>query len=238
MKLIGFSTGAIAFGDFRKALGLLAVLEVGAIELSALRVAELSPLIAALDDLDLTRFEYISFHAPSRFSPEEEPLVIKQLAAVAERGWPIILHPDSLHRPDAWRQLDEHLCFENMDKRKPIGRTADELSHFLRAFPKAGVCFDIGHAHQVDRTMTAARILAQRFGSRIRQIHVSEVNTASEHVCISAVTMIAFQKMIDLLDMDAPVIIESVVCQENLQRELRRVAVIFQEYSRTLLETD
>ncbi len=238
MKLIGFSTGAIAFGDFRKALGLLARLEVGAVELSALRVAELSPLIAALNDLDLTQFDYISFHAPSRFSAEEEPRLIEQLAAVAERGWPIILHPDSLHQPKAWLALDQHLCFENMDKRKPVGRTADELSRFLGQFPKAGICFDIGHAHQVDRTMTTARMLAQRFAKRILQLHVSEVNTASEHVGISAAATMAFQKMIDLIDTEIPIIIESVVSEANMKRELSRVASIFQEHSHALQETD
>lgn len=238
MTTIGFSTGAIALGDFRKAVGLLAELDVSAVELSALRVAELAPLIVALDDLDLCQFTYVSFHAPSRFSAAEEPLVIDQLAAVAARGWPIILHPDSLNRPKSWLPLEPHLCFENMDKRKPIGRTADELSRFLRQFPQAGVCFDIGHAHQVDRTMTTAYMLAQRFAPRIRQIHVSEVNTASKHVGVSAASDQAFRKIVDLLAPCAPVIIESVVAPENLRREIDRVRSIFHVRDHELAETD
>ena len=86
--------------------------------------------------------------------------------------------------------------------------------------------------------MTTARILAQRFAKRIRQLQVSEVNTASEHVGISAATTMAFQKMIDLVDTEIPIIIESVVSEANMKRELNRVASIFQEHSHALQETD
>jgi hypothetical protein len=238
MKMIGFSTGAIAFGDFRKALTLLSTLSVAAVELSALRIEELEPLIAAIGDLDLRQFEFISFHAPSRFSAAQEPYLVRSLQTIADRGWPIIMHPDSVHDPKIWLPLQANLCFENMDKRKRIGRTADELEMFLRDFPQANVCFDIGHAHQVDRTMTTARMLAQRFASRIRQIHVSEVTSSSEHVGISAATTLAFAKIVDLLDPSIPLIIESVVGTENVEREISRVSSIFAERTYALAETD
>jgi hypothetical protein len=53
MRSIGFSTGALALGDFRRGLTLLAGRGVRAVELSALREAELPGLMAALDELDL-----------------------------------------------------------------------------------------------------------------------------------------------------------------------------------------
>jgi hypothetical protein len=238
MQRIGFSTGAIALGDFRTALTLLAAADTSAVELSALRVSELCPLLDALDQLDLRPYKYISFHAPSRFSSTEEEDLIGALAPVVQRRWPIILHPDSIHDQKTWLPLQRSLCFENMDKRKPIGRTADELSRLFDRFPDASLCFDLGHAHQFDRTMTEARQIAQRFAGRIRQLHVSEVNTASEHVPISAASEMAFAKVLDLIDPSVPVIIESVVRGPAIAKELERVTRLFEVNGAAVLMTD
>ena len=48
MRLIGFSTGALARNDFRRALQMLAERHVRAVELSALRQDELIPLVEVL----------------------------------------------------------------------------------------------------------------------------------------------------------------------------------------------
>ena len=37
--------------------------------------------------------------------------------------WPIIVHPDAIANFRLWEDFGEWLCIENMDKRKPIGRT-------------------------------------------------------------------------------------------------------------------
>lgn len=68
MTNVGFSTGAIALDDFRRALNSLATYRTQAIELSALRLKELRPLIEALPELDLAKYTYISVHVPSSFS--------------------------------------------------------------------------------------------------------------------------------------------------------------------------
>src|SRR3954451_22620697 len=73
MRPIGFSTGALAKGDF--ALGLDAqrnVAGIDAVELSALRDHELPTLVDAIGSLDLDDFEYVSFHAPSRLAAMDE----------------------------------------------------------------------------------------------------------------------------------------------------------------------
>jgi hypothetical protein len=58
MRIIGFSTGALARGDYRHALEMLSDKPVTAVELSALRQDELRPLVEDLDNLDLRRFRY------------------------------------------------------------------------------------------------------------------------------------------------------------------------------------
>jgi hypothetical protein len=226
-RLFGFSTGAIAFGDFRHALRMLERVDVNAVELSALRLNELQPLVESLDTLALQRYEYVSLHAPGKFSSEEEPAVVQQLMRVADRGWYVIVHPDSLINYRLWLPLQERLCFENMDKRKPIGRTASELWPLFDRFKNAHFCFDIGHAHQIDRTMTEACVIAQKFKHKMRQIHVSEVNTRSEHVAISATLEFALSKVIQAVDETAPVIIESVIPESRIANELACIKEAF-----------
>ena len=185
MKRIGFSTGALARGDFRRALEMLSDKKVNAVELSALRQDELAPLVQQLEQLDLGRFQYISFHAPSAMEQSYEPTALELLKQVAARNWPIIVHPDAMRTPSAWACLGGCLCIENMDKRKPIGQTATDLAKFFDALPNASLCFDIGHARQIDPTMSEAWAILQRFLNRIKQLHVSEVNTQSKHDPIS-----------------------------------------------------
>ena len=67
---------------------------VYSLELSALRQEELRPMLDGIDQLDLSQFEYIAFHAPSRFSPEDEEGIVDLLAGICNRGWPVILHPE------------------------------------------------------------------------------------------------------------------------------------------------
>jgi hypothetical protein len=72
MRPIGFSTGALAYADFRRGLEMTRGKAVQAVELSALRQSELIPLLEDLDTLDLSGFEYISIHAPGQFDPGRE----------------------------------------------------------------------------------------------------------------------------------------------------------------------
>ncbi|HWO32310.1 MAG TPA: TIM barrel protein [Candidatus Acidoferrum sp.] len=221
MKCIGFSTGALARGDFRRALQMLSGKNVNAVELSALRQAELEPLVNQLGQLDLSRFQYISFHAPSQIDQSDEQAALELLKQVAARNWPIIVHPDAMHTPSAWACLGDSLCIENMDKRKPIGQTATDLAKFFDLLPNASLCFDIGHARQVDPTMSEAWAILQRFRNRIKQLHVSEVNTQSKHDPISLESILAFQKVSHLLPVDAPIILESRVEESEIDEEIK-----------------
>lgn len=223
MQPLGFSTGAIAFSDFRKALQLLKDLPVQAVELSAIRERELIPLLRALNELDLSQFAYVSLHAPSCFSPEAETWIFQELYATRHRHWPIVVHPDTLHDLSLWKELGALLCLENMDKRKPVGRTLRELECLFEKLPEASFCFDIGHARQVDTSMTEAYRMLKRFQSRLRQVHISEVNSQNKHDRLSFVSTLDFQEVSHLIPPTTPVIIESVVEGDQIGAEFRRV---------------
>jgi hypothetical protein len=233
MRLLGFSTGALAFADFRRALDLLGQTDAMAVELSALRFDELSPLIDALAELDLRRFSFISVHAPSGVAAKDERYVVERLQAVAQRNWPIVVHPDSIHDDALWRPFGKLMCIENMDKRKPIGRTRDELLSWFNRFPEASLCMDLAHARQIDPSMTEAYLILRDLGCRLAEIHLSEVNAASKHEPLSYGATLAYQRMADLIPDHIPIILESVlgvdsvdVIKRELQAAERSLSVI------------
>jgi hypothetical protein len=221
MRPIGFSTGAIARGDFRRALHVLRTCGLNTVELSALRLDELEPLTAALPTLDLGAFNFVSIHAPSRFDKNDELAIVQVLMKFAGT-LPIVLHPDVIFTPELWTMLDRRLLIENMDKRKPVGRTVAELEILFRKLPKARFCFDIGHARQVDPSMTESVLILREFGERLAEVHISEVNTCSRHDPISTGAVKAFQRVSRYIPEDIPIVIESLIDegQSDIRTEL------------------
>lgn len=222
MRPIGFSTGALAYADFRQGLAMVSSKGLASIELSALRQNELVPLLASLPTLDLSGFEYVSIHAPSQFEAAWEEELCERLRVEAWRGWPIVVHPDAINDFGLWRELGTLVCVENMDKRKPIGRTTSELAMIFEELPTAKFCFDIGHARQIDLTMTEAYLILREFGSRLTQVHVSEVNTRSKHDPLSYSSILAFQEVARLIPAHIPLILETPVAEEEMESEISK----------------
>ena len=219
-RIIGFSTGAIAKGDFRRALTSLKTAGAPAVELSALREAELPDLVSSLPSLDLSAFRYVSFHAPTRFSEFGEGRIIELLRVPASFRLPIVVHPDALRSPGLWRQFGSLLLVENMDKRKPVGRTAPELERLFEELPEAGLCFDVAHARQVDPSMVESATILRQFQDRLREVHASGVTTLSTHAPISAVAHSAYSGLASLIIESVPIILESPVPEALIQTEI------------------
>ncbi|MGP0069204.1 MAG: hypothetical protein ACLQGP_37090 [Isosphaeraceae bacterium] len=220
MRPFGFSTGALALGDFGLALKMLDGIDVAAIELSALRLRELPGLVAFVRHADLTRFSYVSVHAPTDYDGARETDVVDRLIDFAEKGWPIVAHPDVIRDHSPWKQLGSLLCIENLDKRKPVGRTVGELERIFDRLPDARMCFDIGHARQVDTSMTEAYRLAKTFRDKIAQIHISVVNSSSKHDLLSPNAAHAFHQVAYLIPPEIPAILEMPARREQLRQQL------------------
>lgn len=221
MRPIGFSTGAIAKGDFRRGVQCLRDSGLDAVELSALRIGELAPLLRALPELDLLSFKFVSIHAPSQFDRNLEQMVVEEIRKQAQE-YPVVVHPDVIFTPRSWASLGNRLLIENMDKRKPIGRTVFELRHLFKELPEAKFCFDIGHARQVDPSMTEAVLIVREFGDKLAEVHISEVNTSSRHDPISTSAVRAFRSVANYIPEDVPIIIESLINegQSDISTEL------------------
>jgi hypothetical protein len=139
MKPIGFSTGALAKGDFAVGLAVQrGVPRIDAVELSALRDHELPSLVAAIPNLDLDAFEYVSFHAPSKLQSLDERTIFELLLALPD-SWPIIVHPELLQTPALWQQLGERLCLEKHGQPKDDGTNDRGVACALRNVPRSNV---------------------------------------------------------------------------------------------------
>ena len=220
MTTIGFSTGAIARDDFAAALNLLESTNTSAVELSALRAPELPPLLAALPGLLPRlnqRYQYVSFHAPTKFNDEQS--LVQQLMVIADLGLNIIVHPDTIGDFHHWRGLGSRLCLENMDSRKPIGRTAEELEPFFEMLPEARLCLDLAHARQIDSSMNQAVRILRRFANRLAQFHISEINSKGAHFPMSFAAIRAYQPFASIMSR-TPVIIESMVGRHEIVQEI------------------
>lgn len=225
---IGFSTGSLALNDFRRAIDMQKATEANAIELSALRENELLVLLEALDLLNLKQFNYVSFHAPSKLIDFKEAKLIDQLLVLLDRGINIVVHPDIITDYQAWRVFGECLCIENMDKRKPIGQTTSDLFEIFDKIPGASLCFDIAHAKQVDPTMIEAMSIASNFSDKIKQLHVSDVNSKSKHEPLNFEAILAFRKLRNCFSKEIPIIIESPI-NDQLEIEIQLTKLIFDD---------
>ena len=117
-------------------------------------------------------------------------------------------------------QFGKLMCIENMDKRKPIARTRDELSQWFERFPEASLCLDLAHVRQIDPTMTEAYLILRDFKDRLAEVHLSEINSASKHEAISYGAHLAYQQIASLIPQDVPIILESIVSAESIDDEV------------------
>jgi hypothetical protein len=76
----------------------------------------------------------------------------------------------------------------------------------------------------------AYRILDQ-YGHRLKQVHISEVNTASHHDPISRYAILAFQKVAGLIPASVPIILETLIDsgQSDVKTEIRNAKMALTE---------
>lgn len=168
-----------------------------AVELAALSEPELGPLIDYLGAISSLPFRYLSVHAPSkqRALPEDE--LVAALAGLPAFVDAIVVHPDLIEDPAAYRPLGFRLVLENMDSRKASGHHGEELEALFEELPDAGFCFDVAHAWSVDPEMEVGEDLLDRFACRLRQVHLSSVDEHRSHVPLRADHEALFGPLLD-----------------------------------------
>lgn len=157
-----------------------------AVELAALSEGEFPSLVDYLASDPTLPFRYVSVHGPSKDRRMPEADLVVALAGMPSFVDALVLHPDLMDDVAAYEPLGSRLVIENMDARKAIGRTADELEPVFDALPEAGLCFDVPHAWSVDPSMAVGHELLTRFTSRLRHVHVSSVSGECRHEPLTA----------------------------------------------------
>lgn len=158
----------------------------GACELAALSEPELPALIDWLAGRPTLPFDFLSVHAPSKHRVMPEADLVALLARIASRVDAIVLHPDVIEDHAHWRALGATLVIENMDPRKDDGTTAESLARHFAELPEAGLCFDVAHAYAIDPSLAEGHAILDRFGGRLRHLHVSALDAEHHHVALDA----------------------------------------------------
>lgn len=185
---LGTSTGALVEqrGDWAALVAEAQRTSTFAVELAALAADELPGLLRFLADAPALPFRFISLHAPSKGRRLREKQLVAMLTEIVRCVDAIVVHPDTIDDPARYAPLGSALVLENMDARKHGGRTADELEPYFAALPQAGFCFDIAHALSVDEQLDEGERLLDRFGARLRHVHVSSLDEDCHHVSLTA----------------------------------------------------
>jgi hypothetical protein len=150
------------------------------IELTAIdedRFHALSSYLAESPE-SLSAFERVSVHAPSRF--RSSPSVVAAQIPVSLRRLDLVFHPD-LYLGAPLADLGERAVFENMDVNKRFGRTVQDMAEVFGRFPAAGFCLDVAHVWTNDRTLRLGFELVEAFGDRLRQVHLSGIESDGTH---------------------------------------------------------
>jgi sugar phosphate isomerase/epimerase len=179
-----------------------------AVELSALSETELPSLVAFLEEGPVLPFLYISVHGPTKGRKMPEDELVDMMRSLAHRVDAIVMHPDVMRDLALFRDLGSTLLIENMDRRKPVGQTAEHLTDYFAELPEAGFCFDVPHAASVDPTLHVAHELLDAHGHRLRHVHLSSLDERCHHTSLTAEDQDRFESVLDRCR-DVPWILEA-----------------------------
>lgn len=182
--LVGPSTGYMvgARGDWPRLVAAAESCSLDVVELSALSAGELPGLLRFLREDGALPFGHVSVHGPSKGWEGTPAALATALSAIPAQVDGIVMHPETLGDAAAFADLGARLRLENMDTRKPDGRTVAELARFFDALPDARFCFDVAHAQLCDPSMRLAHELLDAFADRLAEVHLSSIEPDGDHV--------------------------------------------------------
>jgi hypothetical protein len=86
--------------------------------------------------------------------------------------------------------------------------------------------------------MSEAWTIPQLFHNRIKQLHVSEVNTQSTHDRLSIESVLAFRRVSHLLPADAPIILESRAEETEINEEIQNALDALNPATQLAIDSD
>ncbi len=223
---IGFSTGALhKHLPLTSCLPLYKSLGCCAVELNYVRLHD---LLAADFEAEALRklldgFDWVSLHAPVKVNygaPKNsyDREIFAKIQKLHEMRLLdlVVFHPETVADFAPFKDLNFPVAFENMDNRKGSCRSAEDIVKILSISESFWFVLDVNHVCTNDPTMNLADEFYNQAGHRLKEIHLSGYAGYHEplHVTRQSGIVGAIKRF------DVPIIIESVVSPETLDREM------------------
>ena len=176
---LGFSTGSLAkLMTAKEALAVIHQLGCGVVELGFLRFERIkSDWLDEISSKDLTDFYYVSLHAPkiNYGYNEQTRFVFKKILGFNKKRKldTVVFHPDLVEDFNIFNNVEFNISFENMDNRKELYRTPDELKKLLDKNDKFKLVLDVNHAYVNDESMKNTKAFYELLGDRIQEVHLT-----------------------------------------------------------------
>ncbi len=229
--ILGFSTGALYGSGLltKTCLSIFKNLGCNAVELNFVRAKGLLENFeaTALEDA-LRGFVHVSFHAPVLIrygAPDSETREIFARIDDLHRIRPldlVVFHPETVVDFQPFTEVDFPVAFENMDNRKASCKNAEDIARILSLSEKFRFVLDVNHVFTNDETLRLANEFYERCGARLSQIHLSGYSGYHEPLYLTQQAQIIRA----IRSPNVPIIIESVVSPDTIQKELDYIGQI------------
>lgn len=219
---IGFPSGCLAHCSPHATIAFSQAAGFPALELHPQNIHD--PILA----LSRHRFTYWSCHLPDKPEVSDRDLT-RMICQDSTHTDNFIIHANKIKLPSEWEPYQDKVLVENMDNNRTFGRYPEEMEEIFDSLPNAGFCFDLGHAFQVDPTLSLAKEMVAAFGDRLKELHISYVDQEGHHHSIPGELFEPFAEITQNIPQDIPTIIEpsmalplSLIQQERFVKNLPR----------------
>ena len=176
MPKIGFSTGCLfKFLDTKESIKRFKEEGIEAIEIVAYGGIT-DEWVDKVFDTKLSGFEYVSLHAPNvDYGNDQKTFDLLEKIGEIDKLRKldlVVFHPDRIIDLSLFEGLDFKVGFENMDSRKELFKTAEEL-HDLVDQKNFKVVLDLNHAYTNDSSLKTLFNFSRLLKANIVEIHLS-----------------------------------------------------------------
>jgi len=176
----------------------------------------------------LRKFSYVSIHAPSKEivygNTHETKLAFEKIkylsGKIKIKG--IVIHPSSVEDFSIFNEFNLPFLVENMDKMQEKFTNPQHFSE-LRENYNFGFVLDLQHAYEHDSSMKLCKELIEIMGNRLKELHVSGMNTKLHHALVHCSDNKEAISSILKLKLNIPIILEGAFSEplrENMKKEL------------------
>ncbi|MFC1609071.1 hypothetical protein ACFL16_01495 [Patescibacteria group bacterium] len=232
-RIIGFATGSL-FKEIQSisnhAVEICRSTGGKALELTCLKNVQI-PLLWDLNMHATRHFAHTSIHLPSDLIYCNNDTSTRALGLLHEfckenRKFLhlAVIHPD---RIVDWEMINDFseiipVAIENMDIRKNKFRSVPEIENILSKYQNLKLVFDINHWISNDYSIRTAYEFLDLFENRIAEIHISGYHRY--HDPLFQTNQIELIEVISKVPPAIPIIIESVVSVEEIQKEFNLIS--------------